>query len=135
MNSQVGAGTLTEITLPRVAAPSWFLESIKLNPEMEVLCLDDDLTIHQIWKGRLDSLQANHQNIVVRNFTSANEFKSFIKSQASPQENKFYLIDYELLGQSTNGLSVIEELGIQENVVLVTSRYEEPEIKERCHFN
>jgi signal transduction histidine kinase len=134
MSSQVGVGTQTEITLPRVAAPSWFLESIMLQSGMEVLCLDDDLTIHQIWKGRLDSLQATQQNIVVRNFTSAIEFKSFIKSQVNSQENKFYLIDYELLGQSTNGLSVIEELGIQDNVVLVTSRYEEPEIKERCEF-
>lgn len=134
MSSVVGAGTLTEILLPRGATPSWFLESIQLRPGMDIICLDDDSTIHQIWKGRLESLQAFQQNIVVHNFTSASEFKKFMRSRGTSHENSMYLIDYELLGQSTNGLSVIEELGLRENVVLVTSRYEETEIKAKCEF-
>ena len=44
-----------------------------------------------------------------------------------------FLIDYELLGQSQTGLSIIESLEISSNSVLVTSRYEEPDIKKRCN--
>ena len=36
------------------------------------------------------------------------------------------------MGQNTNGLKIIEELGLQNNVTLVTSRYEEPQIQQKC---
>lgn len=135
INSQVEMGTMIEIHLPRIGSPAWFLDKILLKSGMEILSLDDDLTIHQIWKGRLDSLQATQKNIFLRNFTSAREFKSLVKSLPEGSiQNKYFLIDYELLAQATTGLDVIEELGLRENVVLVTSRYEEPEIKRRCEL-
>ena len=139
--SQVGMGTQMDILLPRTETPVWFPESIKLKSGTVVCCLDDDLTIHQIWKGRLDSMQAFGKNIQIQNFTSATEFKQFVSLQASSDAEKVFLIDYELLGQGTNGLEVIQELGLQElgrqelgpraNVILVTSRYEEPEIRRK----
>ena len=42
------------------------------------------------------------------------------------------MIDYELLNQSISGLDLIEELGIADFSILVTSRYEESKIKENC---
>jgi signal transduction histidine kinase len=51
--SSVGIGTMIEINFTRVSSPGWFLASLQLTPGMEILCLDDDLTIHQIWKGSI----------------------------------------------------------------------------------
>ena len=134
ISSSVGAGTIIEINLTRVPSPTWFLASIQINPGMEILCLDDDVTIHQIWKGRLESLQVSQYDINIKNFTSATEFKNYLATNQRPNADRLYLIDYELLGQADNGLGVIEQLGLQENVALVTSRYEEPQIKRKCEF-
>jgi hypothetical protein len=41
-------------------------------------------------------------------------------------------VDYELLNQNATGLDVIEDLGIGTQAILVTSRYEEDKIRERC---
>ena len=43
-----------------------------------------------------------------------------------------YLFDYELQGYRETGLSLTEELALGERVILVTSRYEEPEVLEGC---
>ena len=41
-------------------------------------------------------------------------------------------MDYEIAGASETGLDLIEQLGIQSQSILVTSRYEEPSIRDRC---
>jgi hypothetical protein len=46
--------------------------------------------------------------------------------------NVIYLIDYELLGQSTNGLDLIESLNIASDAMLVTGRFEEASVLSRC---
>ena len=40
--------------------------------------------------------------------------------------------DFELLGQDLNGLEVIKLLKIESQSILVTSRYDEPAIREEC---
>ncbi len=132
ISSQLGIGTLIDIQLPRIENPSWFLDSINLKSGQQVISLDDDLTIHQIWSERLESIQATERNISLKNFTSANEFKEFIKAGLTVDPKPLYLIDYEFLGQNTTGIELIKQLKLQENVVLVTSHYEEPEIKSYC---
>ena len=41
-------------------------------------------------------------------------------------------MDYELICATETGLDLIEELGIQKQSILVTSHYEETEIRSRC---
>jgi hypothetical protein len=43
-----------------------------------------------------------------------------------------YLVDYELLRDTRTGLDVIEELGVANRSILVTSRYEDTTIRKRC---
>ncbi|MGK5088354.1 hypothetical protein WDW86_12410, partial [Bdellovibrionota bacterium FG-2] len=47
-------------------------------------------------------------------------------------DSPLYLCDYELVGSKETGLDVIEKLGIAPQSILVTSRYDEPAIQERC---
>lgn len=142
--SKEGLGTTITIHLPRVEAPSWFVQKIVVKPLMKIVSVDDDLAIHQIWRGRFQS--ATHQsteNIDHITFTSGEEFKRWVlthnqAAQASQlQQNssdslRLFLVDYELLGQNKTGLDLIEELHIAQNAILVTSRYEETKIRERC---
>ena len=133
ISSQLNVGTSFDIYLPRLEAPSWFLTHINLQPNNEIICLDDDISIHQIWKGRLDSLQGNKKNVSIMNFTSPVDFTNYVQT-LSPADlsTKIFFVDFELLGHTTNGLEVIENLKLQQKVILVTSRYEEAEIRHRC---
>jgi|GEM_PF-934132 len=144
--SRVGVGTTITMSFPKAVAPSWFVEKLILPSGSQVVSLDDDLSIHQIWKGLLQSLNAESFGIELLSFTSGNEFKNYIVSQTttsnsslsktSDHAKKTYLIDFELLSQSMTGLDLIEELGLGNNpanpAILVTSRYEEEHIQNRC---
>lgn len=126
--------------------PKWFVEKLDLLPYGQILSLDDDLNIHEIWKGRFQSLNINQYNIEHFAFVSGIEFKEWIKSRLLPtaltkrdsasaaaaNPPRLYLVDFELLNQNATGLEIIEELGISQQSVLVTSRYEEANIQEKC---
>lgn len=134
--SKEGLGTTITIHLPRAETPSWFVPRIIIKPMMRVISLDDDLAIHQIWRGRFQS--ATHGSSEKMNhstFTSGEEFKLWVITQYQTEQTELpflFLVDYELLGQNKTGLDLIEELNIAKNSILVTSRYEEARIRERC---
>lgn len=127
IRSKIGLGTEVEINLPRVRSPSWFASSLELFRETTVVSVDDDLSIHHIWKGRLDSLKASEMNIDILCFTSSSEFKNLVL-----KDNMFFLIDYELINQKETGLDLIQQKGIAARSILVTSRHEESHIKNAC---
>lgn len=43
-------------------------------------------------------------------------------------------MDYEIIGHKESGLDLIEQFGLQKQSILVTSRYEENEVIQRCEF-
>ena len=148
-NSLSKTGTTITIELPKADTPAWFAESIQLTSGQEFVTVDDDISIHQIWKGRLQSLKSNEQNIKLTSFTSAKEFREYFNKNLNSVYNSFsksavpnadlnsnspciFLIDYEFLNQNDNGLKIITDLGIQNKAILVTSRFDEPNIRSEC---
>lgn len=125
-----GNGTSIRIILPLAEAPAWFANTINLTGKNFLVSLDDDTSIHQIWSGRLQSLNMNH--IAHQKIQSGEAFKKFVQSNIDNEDSTLYLIDFELLNQSKTGLDLIEELGISNKSILVTSRYEEIDIQRRA---
>jgi len=136
IQSKRGLGTTITMNFPKAAVPNWFVEKLVLKTNMHVISLDDDLSIHQIWKGRLQSLNADSSGITHLSFTSGQEFKNYVESHANDKSiQKIYLVDFELLNQNMTGLDLIEDLGLgnrTNKAVLVSSRYEESTIRNRC---
>lgn len=97
-----------------------------------IVSVDDDLSIHGIWRGRYESLGVGSHEVQHLSFTSGVDFKAWYSENHSKYDNLVFLLDYELLNQIQTGLDLIDEMGISENAVLVTSRYEEGKIRERC---
>lgn len=138
--SKEAQGTSITLYLPKAPIPSWFVEKIILKPHMNVVSLDDDLAIHQLWKERFHT----HSRLSMKapepinhlTFTSGEEFKVWIQNHRplsmAELSSALFLIDYELLGQPQTGLDLIEDLQIHNNSLLVTSRYEDLQIRERC---
>lgn len=137
-------GTTIHFVLPIQPSPNWFVEKLKFSLGQNVFVVDDDQSIHGIWKGRLASAnlvnsnfqgQPNNSKINLFNFTSANDFIQDYQNGKLPskKENDIFLVDFEFLEQNINGLEVIQKLGIQKQSILVTSRYEEKRILQSCN--
>lgn len=134
VQSREGTGTTITITFKKAKAPKWFVEKLILSPNMTIASLDDDISIHQIWKGRFESKNISELGIDHLTFTSGVDFKVWLSKQTHQQvkSQRLFLVDYELLNQNATGLDIIEELNLAANAILVTSRYEEHRIRERC---
>jgi signal transduction histidine kinase len=116
IESSLGHGTTIKIFLPITKAPIWFLEKLHLTQDENILILDDDVVIHQIW-----SKHFNGKSLETQNFTNGNEFSKYVKLHGN---KNLCLVDYELQGQNHTGLDLIESLQIANHAILVTSHYE-----------
>ncbi|MBI4369692.1 MAG: HAMP domain-containing histidine kinase [Elusimicrobia bacterium] len=131
IGSEVGLGTEVMIKLPKAPSPSWFISELVLG-ESPVVILDDDPTIHQVWQGRLDFLRVAEQGINVRHCSTPNELREWVRANPQASATAIYLMDFELLGFKETGLSLVEELNLGPQAILVTSRYEEERILKEC---
>jgi signal transduction histidine kinase len=116
VESKVGVGTTVSIYLPLAEPPKTFVNNITVKKGDIVAIVDDDQSIHQVWESKLAGVKMEHFNSTLN-----------VKSNAD-----FYLVDYEFLGEEKSGLDFIEENNLASKAILVTSRYEDPEIQERC---
>jgi signal transduction histidine kinase len=130
ISSVEGSGTEVKIILPKQKAPSWFVPILELSNISYVIVFDDDQSIHEIWKKRLDKFSAS--NLILLHFSNPSELKAFYRKKFAELENAIFLMDYEILRYQETGLDLIEEFGIQNQSVLVTSRFEEKALLDRC---
>lgn len=133
IQSREGQGTMIQIQLPRASAPDWFVEELRLKPDMSVFSVDDDQSIHRIWLGRLEAEKAINHKIELHRYTSIQSFMdSYLEVNLEVRAQALFLIDYEFLNQSLNGLEIIQKLGIAKQSILVTSHASRPEIQKQC---
>lgn len=132
INSLIGQGTTVKVILPIERPPSWFVSKLKLKSNLKIVILDDDQSIHQIWDGRFDTFLKSDRSITVEHFSTVDQLRSFYRLSYFDLDDVLFLVDYELNVDTTSGLDVIEQLGIQSQSILVTSRFEERLIRERC---
>jgi len=130
--SEPGKGTTVSIKLPAAKVPAWFVSSLDLPAGRPVVVLDDDETIHQVWKGRFESARVFEKGVELYSFSFPAKFREWVGANPDKAGGALYLADYELLGCEETGLSLVQELGIVHQAILVTSRYGEKRILEDC---
>ncbi|MBI4060973.1 MAG: HAMP domain-containing histidine kinase, partial [Elusimicrobia bacterium] len=130
--SEVGKGTSLLVTLPAAPPPAWFVSRLELVPNSPVIVLDDDTTVHQIWQGRFDALAVRETGVEALHFSRADELRVWVRSNPDKAASALYLLDYELRGHTETGLTLVEELGLGHQAILVTSRFEEKAILDEC---
>ncbi len=130
IDSIAGKGTRITLTFPQVAAPNWITASqITLNAQDQVLILDDDPAIHGAWDARLLPLKKEFPDLSIKHFTEGSEVLNYLDTLSETQKKRLFLLsDYELIGQSNNGLQIIEESNLA-RTLLVTSHYANPELQ------
>ncbi|MBI2344278.1 MAG: hypothetical protein HYV02_08115 [Deltaproteobacteria bacterium] len=128
LTSTMGVGTTVTLTVPRAAAPPWFVPELVLTTGQTIVIVDDDVSIHQIWQERLEVLDLAAHDIGLQHFSSGTEVVAWYQGQADTH----FLCDYEFLGHPNNGLELIAQLDVADRATLVTSHYEEAPIQARC---
>ena len=131
IKSAEGQGTSVIMTLKRESAPTWFVQKLNIKRNQFIVATDDDASILEIWKQRFAKLIKDGYSELLT-FSSGASLKDWFNNNPVASANAIYLMDFELLGQQQTGLDLIEELKIANRSILVTSRYEEVPIKERC---
>ena len=132
IKSKIDWGTDITIMLPREMPPKWFVANLKIRRNTVIVIFDDDVSIHQIWRGRFDSINASTFNINLIHISSIPDFRSFYRANFADLESAIFLMDYEIAEHIESGIDLIEQFGIHNQSILVTSRYEEPLIREKC---
>jgi len=130
VDSERDQGTKVTITLPQSKVPFWFIEKIEIASIQRIIILDDDQSIHNLWRERFSSLSKNIELVF---FSCYKLFQNYWYVTVLELDKTLFLIDYELLHQNLTGLDVIENMNIAKHAVLVTSYYEDSDIRERAN--
>lgn len=128
MQSRLDEGTKVDICLKITKAPNWFISELPIFNKMTIVILDDDETIHEIWRNRLNNLPAVISFI---DFYNPEDLISWHK-QNQLIEPILFLLDFKLIGYDKTGLDVINLLNIVQNSYLVTSIYDDMLLREQC---
>lgn len=132
IRSRTGQGTEVVLTLPRSEPPEWFASELRFACGGVVVVLDDDESIHKIWRSRAERLRRDNFDLQWIHFSTPSEVRRWMTESAKEYSSVSFLLDYELIGFKETGLDLINELGIASQSILVTSRYEEPAIRQSC---
>lgn len=128
--STLNVGTKVSILLPKISAPSWFVPFLSIDNISAIVVLDDDISIHHIWDERFKHFSKLQGYIF--HFSTPNQLRQWLDEYSGLKEKTIFLCDYELVGFEENGLDIIEQCNINQQSILVTSRFEEKNIRNHC---
>jgi len=116
IDSNIGKGTTVTLCLPTSSRPNWFTNSLDLAGISEIIVIDDDPSIHLLYRQKLNSPKYS-----LNSYLTAREALESIKLTNVNQTR--ILLDYDLRSSEINGLELVQKLGLESRAILVTSRY------------
>lgn len=128
IKSQLNIGTTIRLIFTLLEPEPWFAANLNFIKGSKIIVLDDDQSIHDLWNSRF-GCEVSSAKLNVQHFYQANEL---MKLDESELKSAYFLCDYELIGQDKTGLDVIEQMNLASSAILVTSRYDDKEIRRRC---
>jgi len=118
IESELNKGTKLTLVFPIVSAPEWVASEIPLRRGDKVVILDDDSSIHNVWKMKFK----DYAGIVeLKHFMIGEEALNFINTM--DKSRMLLLTDYELIKPELDGLLVIKKAQVPRSF-LVTSHFD-----------
>lgn len=130
IDTRQGVGTEIIMDFPLCEPPSWFLDRLQIAPPQTLVALDDDRNILNIWRQKFKALESDDIKLLL--FNNETELREWLNGSTLNGQNFLFLIDYELLGSHKTGIDIIRELDIVDRSYLVTSRFEETQVRSQC---
>jgi signal transduction histidine kinase len=137
-STEIGKGTAILVTLPTAPAPVWFKEHIAVRPSDVLVFIDDEPEMHDMWRQRFeDRFRYVSGSLNGAAFVPTMEFVSDASELRSERrdllvQGTHFFVDYRLKNYHVDGLSLIEEYGLQQRAVLVTNHFHDPVILRRA---
>ncbi|MDR2399566.1 MAG: hypothetical protein LBD61_03970, partial [Endomicrobium sp.] len=116
IESKEGEGTEFILTFPKSEKPIWFADKIELKKGDTVVILDDEESMHEIWK---EVFKKYEEEITVTYFTKGLETIEYINS-LKDKRKVLLLTKYELKGQEVNGIGVVEKSNMKDRHIIIT---------------
>ncbi|MDR0968240.1 MAG: GHKL domain-containing protein [Holosporaceae bacterium] len=116
VESEEGRGTTATLIFPELRRPDWLAEQVSLRKNDTVVVVDDEKSIHHVWKTILKD-RFKDSNLIF--FTNYQEASSFIESKKG--NNLFLLADFELKDRGSNGLDLIRDNKLEKRSLIVTN--------------
>lgn len=132
VKSEAGIGTERRILLPIAEAPFWCVDRIEVPSNSTIAVVDDDMSIHQVWRRKFDSHMLAKNDCQLVCFSSPEELSKWMSANPKRVRHTQYFIEYDFAQGVENGLQLIERHSIQSRSVLVTNRFEERSVLESC---
>lgn len=129
----VGKGTVLDMNLPRKDAPDWFARTLTIIRGSQVIILDDDESIHQVWRQRLTPAICQQHALTLHHFRDVRHFTADVPELLAKHRGAVKcFVDFELIGSSVTGLQAIENIGAQHCATLITSHYDDQVVQREC---
>jgi signal transduction histidine kinase/FixJ family two-component response regulator len=129
IQSKESEGTMVELHIPKAESPEWFPSIRSITEQTQIVVIDDDQNIHDMWTKRFAD----------QGFTNSFfHFYHIESAQKNLQEidlnNAVFLVDYELIHSTKNGIDFILNNQLVDKSVLVTARYDDEKIISSCKY-
>jgi signal transduction histidine kinase len=118
IDSSVGKGTTITLQMPTAPTPSWCATTLNLSDAKAIVVLDDDESIHLLWRERLGTERIHY-------LTDPEQFDI----ARFPPETTRYIFDHDICGSPVTGLDLIRSHNLSNRAVLVTSYFNETKIQ------
>ena len=129
--SRRGSEIAIEITAPLTPPPSWFLPEIDLPLDRPVLVVDDDDWVHQMWERAFRAVPEFSLPQIVH-LHSLDQLESRLREDGPLAQVGLLLVDDGYVGSERSGLDLLERFReVVPRAVLVTGRWEEPQVRSR----
>ena len=128
--SSIGCGATVTISLPIAGSPDWYVQQLDLKGYPTIVIVDDDPTIHAVWKDRLDREKCSAD---VEHFFDAEAASSWAVQNRELARNCLLLTDFNLNSKNGSGLTVLDRFGLKHPAaVMVTNASNNRELQRRC---
>lgn len=128
--SQLGQGSIMTLTYPLATPPSWIKTMIFVHDYERIVIVDDFVPNIELMEKKIRS-QCPEKDILT--FHDLNSFINFLG--ANDNGSTFFIIDYDFVNDSRNGLDVILEYKLTSRAVLATHHFESEDVVKKCIAN
>ncbi|HXH74013.1 MAG TPA: ATP-binding protein [Bacteriovoracaceae bacterium] len=124
VDSKLKFGTIVKIRLPKSPAPSFVVNRINAFKYNNIIILDDDQSIHSIWKMKFKTVPVNVECFYT--------FESLKETYTQLPPKTLLLSDLELANDEIDGFKAISYYNQKNDSILITARSEEIEVRQKC---